>query len=286
MKNYRPQLLVLSGNPSARSALIDLAHHITKNQSLVVCGHIVESSLAYKTKATMLLKATHWLRHNKIKGFCNIIDGANFQNGATTLLQASGLGKLRPNILLMGYKQDWSSCPRESLNMYFNVMHKALDMHVAVVLLRLSEGLDYSWVLNDSEFPKRNTTTIRGNQSFSQLSQASSTSDISMPGSPQPRRATVVSDTPDATLADERRDNKSSIVTLSRDIIGSVTKFKRKQKRGTIDVWWLYDDGGLTLLLPYIISTRRNWCNSRLRVFALANRNSELEYEQRKLILF
>ncbi len=29
-----------------------------------------------------------------------------------------------------------------------------------------------------------------------------------------------------------------------------------KKRDGTIDVWWLYDDGGLTLLLPYILTTR------------------------------
>ena len=45
-------------------------------------------------------------------------------------------------------------------------------MHVAVALLRLSEGLDHSAILGDVEDPKRTaTSTIRGNQSFSQLSQ-------------------------------------------------------------------------------------------------------------------
>lgn len=40
---------------------------------------------------------------------------------------------------------------------------------------------------------------------------------------------------------------------------------------------------GLTLLLPYIISTRRTWMNCRLRVFALANKQAELEFEQRSM---
>lgn len=62
---------------------------------------------------------------------------------------------------------------------------------------------------------------------------------------------------------------------------GELFFFQRKQKRGaTIDVWWLYDDGGLTLLLPYILSTRRHWSNCRLRVFALANKDDQLESEQ------
>ena len=51
---------------------------------------------------------------------------------------------------------------------------------------------------------------------------------------------------------------------------------------GNIDVWWLYDDGGLTLLLPYILTTRAQFADCSLRVFALANRRDELDRETRK----
>lgn len=282
VKNYRPQLLVLSGTPSTRSALVDFAHCITKNNSLFICGHIIESPISYKTRNSMTVNCTSWFRANKIKAFYSMVDGANFQDGTTSLLQAAGLGKMRPNILLMGYKQDWATCPRENLNMYFNVMHKALDMHIAVALLRISEGLDCSTVVGDAEEQKKNVQTIPGNQSFSQLSQASSTSDISIPGSPAPRRSKVINEYPNPT-AQGQRENQQNFLPVAKDTLSTVTKFQRKQKKGTIDVWWLYDDGGLTLLLPYIISTRRNWSNSKLRVFALANKNSELEYEQRNM---
>lgn len=63
----------------------------------------------------------------------------------------------------------------------------------------------------------------------------------------------------------------------------TVNLFQRKQKRGTIDVWWLYDDGGLTLLLPYILTTRNQWSGCKLRVFSLANKKDQLDYEQRKM---
>lgn len=70
---------------------------------------------------------------------------------------------------------------------------------------------------------------------------------------------------------------------IPKDILTSVNRFQRKQKRGTIDVWWLYDDGGLTMLLPYILSTRSQWRNCKLRVFALANRKDQLDREQRNM---
>ncbi|XP_018059118.1 PREDICTED: bumetanide-sensitive sodium-(potassium)-chloride cotransporter [Atta colombica] len=281
VKNYRPQLLVLTGAPNARSSLVDFAHHITKHQSLFICGHIIETPISYKTRNSMVQNCSSWLRANKIKAFYSLVDSSNFQDGATSLLQAAGLGKMRPNILLMGYKQDWATCPRENLNMYFNVMHKALDMHIAVVLLRLQEGLDSSTIGDVEDSKRLAPTSIPGNQSFSQLSQASSTSDISIPGSPAPRRSKTINEYPNPS-SEEQRENRSNIVPIT-NILNVVTKFQRKHKKGTIDVWWLYDDGGLTLLLPYIISTRRNWSNSRLRVFALSNKNSELEYEQRNM---
>ena len=38
-----------------------------------------------------------------------------------------------------------------------------------------------------------------------------------------------------------------------------IIQFRQKKRTGHIDVWWLYDDGGLTLLLPHIIKTRRQF---------------------------
>lgn len=69
---------------------------------------------------------------------------------------------------------------------------------------------------------------------------------------------------------------------LNRQILDNMSIFCKKQDKGTIDVWWLYDDGGLTMLLPYIISTRSDWSLCKLRIFALANNKNELQLEERK----
>lgn len=47
VKNYRPQLLVLSGNPASRQVLVDFAACITKGQNLLMCGHVVPVSLNF-----------------------------------------------------------------------------------------------------------------------------------------------------------------------------------------------------------------------------------------------
>ena len=46
---------------------------------------------------------------------------------------------------------------------------------------------------------------------------------------------------------------------------------------------WLYDDGGLTLLLPHILKTRKQFKHCKLRVFKLANHNDQLDMETRNM---
>lgn len=39
---------------------------------------------------------------------------------------------------------------------------------------------------------------------------------------------------------------------------------------GTIDVWWIIHDGGLLLLLPFLLKQHKVWRQCKLRVFAVA----------------
>lgn len=68
--------------------------------------------------------ATEWFKKHKVKAFYSHVDDENFEFGSRALMQASGIGKLKPNILLMGYKGDWSKCERSELVQYFNTVHK------------------------------------------------------------------------------------------------------------------------------------------------------------------
>ena len=47
-----------------------------------------------------------------------------------------------------------------------------------------------------------------------------------------------------------------------------------------IDIYWLYDDGGLSLLIPYILSQRKKWRNHKLRVFNVIEKYSVSEEQK------
>lgn len=120
IKNYHPQILVLSGAPFARPPLIDLANAITKNHSLMIVGDILNYKISHHRRMQMYEDAQKWLSARKIKAFYNLVDNVKFEEGVRSLIQASGFGKFQPNIVLMGYKADWRNCDVEQLETYFN----------------------------------------------------------------------------------------------------------------------------------------------------------------------
>lgn len=70
-----------------------------------------------------------------------------------------------------------------------------------------------------------------------------------------------------------------------REIFFSLNRFRDKVKKAVIDVWWLYDDGGLALLIPYLLTQPKSYLeNAKLRVFSISTMSpSELAQEQKSM---
>ncbi|KAH0626304.1 hypothetical protein JD844_001216 [Phrynosoma platyrhinos] len=115
VKNFRPQCLVLSGPPSFRPALVDFVAAFTKTVSLMICGNVAEV-------------------------------GVRGQNGLcfVTKIEVSGLGRLRPNTVILGYKQNWQTDSPQKLEDYVGIIHDCFDLSVGVCVLRMRDGLDVS----------------------------------------------------------------------------------------------------------------------------------------------
>lgn len=70
----------------------------------------------------MIADGERYLAARKIKAFYDVVEGLDYETSVRALIQTSGVGKLSPNILLMGYKSDWSTCNRKDLFAYFNIL--------------------------------------------------------------------------------------------------------------------------------------------------------------------
>ncbi|VDK17864.1 unnamed protein product [Anisakis simplex] len=69
-----------------------------------------------------------------------------------------------------------------------------------------------------------------------------------------------------------------------RELVASISRFQRKIKGATIDVWWLYDDGGLTLLIPHLLTVPKSYLEgARMRVFTISTSSTTMEQEQRSM---
>ena len=145
VKTFRPQILVLTGTPHFRPALLDFADCITRKMSLLVAGHII-CNLDVTTKARRALtqRAVSYFHKRKVDAFYEIKSSRSFSQGALALMELSGLGKLKPNMLLIGYKTNWQDCPLDELLEYFRTIHHAFDLHMSVAILRIPGGLDVS----------------------------------------------------------------------------------------------------------------------------------------------
>nr|BDR32814.1 solute carrier family 12 member 10 [Lepisosteus oculatus] len=246
VKNFRPQCLVLTGPPSLRPALVDFVGSFTKNISLMICGDIImdEKSSPQQSNASALVK---WLNKRKIRAFYTPINGKSLRDGARNLMQATGLGKLKPNTLFMGFKTNWKEDSPYSLEDYIATIYDAFDSNFGVCLLRMTDGLDVSEELlsgvNPAFEPEDNGESRRNEK-------------------------------------DQDSDVNNSNIAESEQMS---TVFQKKQGKQTIDVYWISDDGGLTLLIPYLLTRRKRWRQSKVRVFIVGNKES-LEEDRKEML--
>uniref|UniRef100_A0A0N5AW68 Solute carrier family 12 member 2 n=1 Tax=Syphacia muris TaxID=451379 RepID=A0A0N5AW68_9BILA len=263
VKNYRPQILVLTGNPASRPSLVDFVYSISKGSSLMICGYVVPyepCDRVFSVVRKLDRQLNDWLKKRHIKSFYVSVANPSLRVGAENLIQISGLGKLRPNILILGFKTNWTAkgtSGLDAINDYFGVIQDAFENNMGVGVLRnVGGGLDYS------ELMKTHNMTGGTNLNFADVEQQMNDSTEKTYNLFRSRRPTAA----------------------QRELIASISRFQRKIKRGVIDVWWLYDDGGLTLLLPHLLTNEKSYLeNARLRVFTIATSHKSMEQEQRSM---
>ncbi|NP_001128603.2 solute carrier family 12 member 10, tandem duplicate 3 [Danio rerio] len=253
VKNFRPQCLVLTGPPNVRPALVDFVGTFTKNISLMICGNIfmVEEKSRFPQHSTDML--VDWLNQRKVRAFYTSFTADSLTEGTHSLMQASGLGKLKPNTLVLGYKTNWQECKPERLQDYFNTISDAFDSSYGIAVLRMMDGLDIREDLTSGRSSAIDNPAFEADENTkSENEETDRNSDISDDG--------------------------------SNDQVKTV--FQTKQGRKTIDIYWISDDGGLTLLVPYLLTRRNRWKKSKIRVFVLGDQETMQEdHKDMKMLL-
>ncbi|NXD06356.1 S12A1 protein, partial [Nothocercus nigrocapillus] len=283
VKNFRPQCIVLTGAPMIRPALLDITHTFTKNNGLCICCEVYMGprELCVKEMNSGMAKKQAWLTKNKRKAFYAAVAADSFRDGVKSLLQASGLGRMKPNTLVIGFKKDWRNATAAQVENYVGVIHDTFDFELGMIIVRISQGFDISQVLQvQEELEKLEQerlaleATIKDNKfeegkhGFCRFFRKVSKFNISKQETKKESTINTI--------------QSMHVGEFNQKLLEASTQFKKKQGKGTIDVWWLFDDGGLTILIPYILTIRKKWKSCKLRIFTGGKVN---RIEEEKLVM-
>ncbi|XP_032873671.1 solute carrier family 12 member 2 isoform X3 [Amblyraja radiata] len=278
VKNFRPQCLLMTGAPTSRPALLHLVHGFTKNVGLVVCGHVHTGPRrqALKEISNDQSKYQRWLIKNKMKAFYAPVYAEDLREGTQFLLQAVGLGRMRPNTLVFGFKKDWRQALMKDVENYINAIHDAFDYQYGVVVIRLKEGFNISHLQAQEELCMSQKKTAHPKHTVVNLEHSDADSKPS---------SKSVSETNSPAVSQDHKEVKGSSVPLNmadQKLLQASSLFQKKQGKGTIDVWWLFDDGGLTLLIPYLLTTKKKWKDCKIRVF-IGGKINRIDHDRRTM---
>uniref|UniRef100_A0A3B4WYN6 Solute carrier family 12 member 10, tandem duplicate 1 n=1 Tax=Seriola lalandi dorsalis TaxID=1841481 RepID=A0A3B4WYN6_SERLL len=236
VKNFRPQCLVLTGPPNQRPALVDFVGSFTKHISLMICGDIITEQERQTRPPDATEWLVKWMNKRKVRSFYTPFSAHSLRGGARHLLQASGLGKLKPNTLVLGFKTNWRDSSSESIEDYINTIYDTFDSNYCLCILRMMDGLDI----------------------FDHLLCVISCNMTCL-----------------CNLKKKKKTNKTRVsvddISDKCDSDQIKTVFQNDQGKKTIDVYWIADDGGLTLLVPYLLTRRKHWRSSKVRVFIVGD---------------
>ena len=130
-KTWRPNPIVLSGAPRKRWHLIEFANSITHNRGMLTVATIITEKMDPDRIARMEDHIQTFMKRRSLRTMVKVISADDPFEGAESLVENYGLGKLQPNTVILGDSKN--SKTRED---YCGMIKSFYDMNRNVMLLR------------------------------------------------------------------------------------------------------------------------------------------------------
>lgn len=133
-KNWRPNLIVFTGQPHNREQLVAVADWLSLGRGIVTFFQLiigdVEKLVGKNLRDTARRQIRKYIQSHGMTAFAEAEVVSDFQRGALTLAQAHGIGDLAPNSVLLG----WSRTEQGRV-MQVELMRQFVAIHKSVLFL-------------------------------------------------------------------------------------------------------------------------------------------------------
>jgi amino acid transporter len=131
-KNWRPTLLVLTGNPKERPTLASYGLWIGAERGLVTLARVLVGDPAEigRLRKPAAEQLNQFLSQSGFQALTSVVVSENIDAGLTTLIEGHPLSPLRPNTVLMG----WSADPERAVS-FLHHLNAVKRLGMSLILL-------------------------------------------------------------------------------------------------------------------------------------------------------
>ena len=141
-KNWRPFVLALSGTGFTRPHLVVFGSWLTDKTGVLTLGQVIPGELddrhERRVNQEKLLHAM--IGEHRLRAFPAVVVASDYVMGVEALVQCQGLGRLRPNVVLLG-------CPLsvDRMVVFGGLLRNLQGLGRSVVVLRQTDDPDDDW---------------------------------------------------------------------------------------------------------------------------------------------
>ncbi|QDT12070.1 amino acid permease [Stieleria marina] len=141
-KNWRPFVLALSGGGFSRPHLVTLGSWLTAQSGVLTLGQVIQGDLDdHVQRRGSQEKILHgMIKERNLNAFPAVVVASDYTAGIEALVQCQGLGRLRPNTILLG-------CPLqvERMKIFGGLLRNLAGIGHSVVVLRRTDDPADPW---------------------------------------------------------------------------------------------------------------------------------------------
>ncbi len=107
-KNWRPTMVVFTGNPDSRLTLARYADWLGSGRGIVVLVALIVGKLEVNVEQRkhMVNILNEFIKKNKIQAFPQVLVTPHLELGINQILQSTSIGPLKPNLVIFGWSAD------------------------------------------------------------------------------------------------------------------------------------------------------------------------------------